>query len=422
MQWLNAWLLDALGIDRFSTTFQPLATTFVTGLLVLVISFVVNWITKKIILRVVERAVQRSRSDWDDVLFDKGVFTRLSHIAPALIVYYSAPLFNMSPGSTGPQMWVTRLATGYMAVVGIIVADAFLSSILALYERTEAARNRPIRGYIQAVKLFLYLIGGIVVVATLAQQSPWKLLSGIGALTAIILLIFRDSILGLVASIQLSANNMVRIGDWIEMPKYGADGDVIEITLQTVKVLNWDKTITTIPAYALISDSMKNWRGVFESGGRRIKRAIHIDQNSVKFLDDATLTEYEKFAFVADYVKNRRTEIAAWNEERGFDMSVRVNGRRMTNLGTFRAYLNGYLRAHPRIHQDMTFLIRQLAPSEHGIPIEIYVFTNDTAWVNYEGIQADIFDHILAVIPEFDLRVFQTPSGKDLQEGLERLS
>ena len=237
-----------------------------------------------------------------------------------------------------------------------------------------------------------------------------------GAMTAILLLVFKDSILGLVASIQLTSNDMVRIGDWIEMPKYGADGDVIDVTLHTVKVQNWDKTITTIPSYALISDSFKNWRGMAESGGRRIKRAIYIDLTSIKFCTSEMLDRFEKFQLITDYIRTRKAEITEYNQEHQVDTSELINGRNLTNVGTFRAYLVAYLHHHPKIHQDLTFLIRHLPPGEQGLPIEIYVFSNDQVWANYEAIQADIFDHIFSVVPMFDLRLFQNPTGADFQQ------
>jgi len=232
-------------------------------------------------------------------------------------------------------------------------------------------------------------------------------------MTAVLILVFKDSILGLVAGIQLSANDMVRIGDWIEMPEFGADGDVTDVTLNTVKVQNWDKTITTIPAYALISDSFKNWRGMSESGGRRIKRSISIDMDSIKFCTPEMLERFESFGAISEYINTKRAEIEAFNATLDTDISVVVNRRNLTNVGTFRAYVEFYLRSHPNIHHGMTFLVRQLPPDEHGLPIEIYVFSSDQDWINYEGIQADIFDHMLAVIPMFDLAVFQSPSGSD---------
>ena len=382
------------------------------ALAVLLLAAFANWIAKRVLLTVLHRFVRRTRTDWDDVLQEKRFFTRLSHIAPALVIYSSATLF--------PRLadFITNVAVAYMALVGLLAVDALLNAVVSVYNRFELSRSRPIRGYVQALKAFIFVIGGIAILGTLIDESPWKLISGIGALTAIILLVFKDSILGFVASIQVSVNDMVRIGDWIEMPKYGADGDVVDITIQCVKVRNWDKTITTIPTYALVSDSFKNWRGMQESGGRRIKRSIYIDMTSVKFCSLEMIERFKKFAFLETYVEEKLTEVEEYNKKMGFDLSEKINGRRLTNLGTFRAYIREYLRNHPKVHSGMTLLVRHCPPTEHGLPIEIYVFTNDIRWAEYESIQADIFDHILAVIPEFELRVFQSPSGSDLKEVL----
>ena len=393
----------------WSVSTSSIAEPVLLALAVLLLAMLANWIAKRVLLEALHRFVRRTRTDWDDVLQEKRFFTRLSHIAPALVIYASATLF--------PQYadFITNVAVAYMALVGLLAVDALLNAVVSVYNRFELSRSRPIRGYVQALKAFLFVIGGIAIIGTLIDESPWKLISGIGALTAIVLLVFKDSILGFVASIQVSANDMVRIGDWIEMPKYGADGDVVDITIQCVKVRNWDKTITTIPTYALVSDSFKNWRGMQESGGRRIKRSIYIDMNSVKFCAPEMIERFRRFAFLENYIDEKLTEVEEYNRKMGFDLSEKVNGRRLTNLGTFRGYIREYLRNHPRLHDEMTLLVRHLSPTENGLPIEIYVFTNDIRWAEYESIQADIFDHILAVLPEFELRVFQAPSGSDLR-------
>jgi miniconductance mechanosensitive channel len=296
-----------------------------------------------------------------------------------------------------------------------MVVYSFLNAVNDIYCNYEISRQRPIKGYLQVIQIILTIFVVISIIATLFDRPIWPLITGLGAMTAVLILVFKDSILGLVASILISTNDMVRIGDWIEMPQYGADGDVVDISLTTVKVQNWDKTIATIPTYALISDSFKNWRGMSESGGRRIKRAIRIDMNSIKFCDPAMLDRFEKYQLITDYVKSRRQEIAEYNETHKIDASYLVNGRNMTNVGTFRAYIAAYLKKHPKIHQEMTFLIRHLPPGRDGLPIEIYVFSNDQVWANYEAIQADIFDHILAVLPYFDLTIFQDPTGRDIR-------
>ncbi|MCK4853828.1 MAG: mechanosensitive ion channel, partial [Bacteroidales bacterium] len=290
-----------------------------------------------------------------------------------------------------------------------------INALHQIYLTTPISQGRPIKGYVQVVKIIIYFIAIILIIASLTKESPGKLLTGLGAMAAVLMLVFKDTILGFVASIQLSANKMVVPGDWISMPSHNADGTVLDISLNTVKVQNWDKTIATVPTYALVSESFQNWKGMEESGGRRIKRSINIDMNSVRFVDDELADRFKKIQFLKDYVVSREAEIIKYNEEHKIDGSILVNGRRMTNLGTFRKYIEEYLHRHPKIHNDMTFLVRQLQPDERGLPIEIYVFSNDQAWANYEAIQADIFDHILAVIPEFELRVFQSPSGRDFQ-------
>jgi len=376
---------------------------------VVILALLANFIVKKILLAGITSVVKRSRTKWDDALVNRRVFTKLSHIAPALIIYYTAPIFGDF------QEYLQRLSTVYMILVGLAVIYSFFNAVVDIYNRYEFSRQRPIKGYVQIGKIFLAVFVAIMTVSILMNRPAWPILSGLGAMTAIILLIFKDTILGLVASVQLTSNDMIRIGDWIEMPKYGVDGDVIDISLHTVKVQNWDKTISSIPAYHLISDSFKNWRGMAEAGGRRIKRAVNIDMNSIKLCTPEMLDRFEKYQLIRDYIKAKRREIHEYNVEHNVDTSELINGRNMTNVGTFRAYITAYLRSHPKVHQNLTFLIRQLKPTEHGLPIEIYVFTNDTVWAHYEAIQADIFDHILSVVPLFDLRVFQSPSGGDLQ-------
>jgi miniconductance mechanosensitive channel len=261
----------------------------------------------------------------------------------------------------------------------------------------------------------VYIIAGVVAVSVLTGISPWGILSGIGAMTAVLLVIFRDSLLGLVASIQISKNNLVSIGDWIEVPRYQADGDVIDITLTTIRIQNWDKTITTVPSYAIISESFKNWKGMFQAGGRRIKRSVYIDTSSVRFLDDDLYDRLYKIQILRPYLESRKKEIEEFNRMNEVDVTEPVNGRRMTNIGTFRAYLTAYLRNHPGTNKDLIMMVRQLQPTDTGLPLEIYAFSRDTSWVNYESLQSDIFDHIFATLPHFDLRVFQNPSGKDLR-------
>jgi miniconductance mechanosensitive channel len=386
---------------------------------VALLAYLANFIVKRIILRVVALLASRTQTDWDDVLVRRRVFSRLSHLAPAIVISVAAPsVFQQHPAIV---VLAHKASDIYMIMVGLLVVSALLAAIGDIYDRFPVARRIPIKGYLQLVMLIVNVVGAIFIVSIVVERSPVVLLTGLGALTAVLLLVFKDTILGLVAGIQLVANDMVRPGDWVEMPKYGADGDVIEITLNTVKIRNWDKTVTTIPTYSLISDSFKNWRGMQESGGRRIKRSVLIDINSIRFCTPDMVERFARIHRIKDYVAQKQGELREHNERNQIDDSVLVNGRRMTNVGTFRAYLVNYLRAHPKVHQEMTFLVRQLAPGERGLPIEIYVFSSDQAWVNYEDIQADIFDHIFAVLPEFGLRPFQNPAGADIASAIERL-
>lgn len=396
--------LENLGM---SGGYVDIVCKIISVVILLGLAYLSYIITKRIMLKVVKVVAEKSQVTWDDALLKRRVFHRLAQFVPALIIFIAAPLFPWA------QIWIQRLSMSYMLIIGLLAIDSLLNAINDIYRAYEISKQRPIKGYIQVVKIFLYIIVVIFIISTLMERSPWGLLSGFGALTAILLLVFKDSILGLVASIQLSSNNMVRIGDWIEMSKYGADGDVIDVSLNTVKVQNWDKTITTIPTYALMSDSFKNWRGMTESGGRRIKRTINIDMSSIKFCTTEMLNNFEKFQLLNNYIKQKRVEIAEFNKKQNIDTSELINGRNLTNIGCFRAYLVAYLRNHPQVHSDMTFLVRHLSPTQSGLPVQIYVFSTDYEWANYEAIQADILDHIMAVVPEFELRVFQNPSGSD---------
>ncbi len=382
--------------------------------LIAVISVLANWIAKKVVLRIIVHIITNNKVTWDNVFLENKVFHNLSHIVPAIIIYSAGSLFS------NYQNLIEKVALTYINVVVLVVLNALLNSFDVIYRTFPVSKVRPIKGYIQVSKIILFIFGGIIIISNLIGQNPLVILSGFGALSAVFMLIFKDSILGLVAGVQLSSNDMVRVGDWIEMPKYNADGDVIEITLNTVKVMNFDKTITMIPSYALISDSFRNWRGMQTSGGRRIKRSIYIDTSSIRFCTEEMIEAYKKIHYITDYVVERYHEIEHYNGERNIDKSSQVNGRRLTNIGIFRVYIQQYLKHHPRIHQEMTLIVRQLASGDNGLPIEIYAFTNDTNWLVYESVQSDIFDHIFAVAPEFGLRIFQNPTGYDVANAMER--
>jgi miniconductance mechanosensitive channel len=359
------------------------------------------------------RLAGRSSTQWDDEIVRHGVFVRLAHFPPALLVVWGIGLVPDLDSMLATLL--QRAAVSVLVVTAALAAGAFLTAANEIYELDPERRKHPIKGYLQVVKIILYLVAGLLVVATLLDRSPWIFLSGIGAAAAVLLLVFRDTILGLVASIQLTGNDMVQVGDWIEMPQYGADGDVIDVALHTVKVQNWDKTITTIPTHKLIEDSFKNWRGMSASGGRRIKRAISFDTDSIGFLEEDEIDRLGKFALLRDYIEEKRRELAEFNAQQGRDSHINADIRRLTNIGTLRAYMLRYLRNHDKIHQGMTLLVRQLAPTAEGLPIEVYAFSNDTSWDAFESIQADIFDHFLAIAPEFGLRAFQSPTGADMR-------
>jgi miniconductance mechanosensitive channel len=409
LELLQNWLLDN-GMGEDLAFYVARAVAIVA---VILLSMAANFVAKRYIVSAVTYLISRSSTKWDDAVVRQRTLNRIAHLAPALVIYILTPA--ALDGLTAVISTIRSAVLIYMIVIIMLVLDSLLNAAEDVYQNFRASREIPIKGFIQVLKLVIYFITAIFVISILLDKTPVYLLSGIGALAAVMMLVFRDSILGFVAGIQLAANRMVAVGDWIEMPKYGADGDVLEVALTTVKVQNWDKTITTIPTYALISESFKNWRGMSESGGRRIKRAINIDMSSIRFCDEEMLGRFEKIQYIADYIEEKKRELEAFNQSADIDNTSLVNGRRMTNIGTFRAYVVAYLRNHPMINQDMTFLVRQLPPTQYGLPIEIYVFSNDQVWANYEAIQADIFDHVLAVVPEFDLRVYQNPTGADFR-------
>lgn len=401
--------LSANGVTEPTASFIGIGATII---LILLLAYGSFWITKRYMVHVIEIVFQRSKNTWDDALVKHGFVRRLSLLMPIIVVYMSADL--MLPGQAMTSELFKRLAMVFFVFAGVWMLDAILLAVREIYNKSDVSFGRPIRGYLDGIKIIAYVMAGIFIVSILTGKSPWGILSILGGFTVVLMLVFKDTILGFVASIQLSGHDMVMVGDWIEMPKYGADGDVIDVTIHTVKVRNWDKTITTIPTYSLVSDAFKNWRGMSESGGRRIKRALHIDIRSIKFCTDEMLERFRKFDLIKNYIKEKQEEIARYNQKHVTQPELLINGRRQTNIGVFRAYIIAYLRNHPKIHQSMTFLVRHLEPTQYGLPVQIYVFSNDQVWANYEAIQADIFDHLLAAIPEFDLRVFQNPSGYDL--------
>jgi miniconductance mechanosensitive channel len=395
---------------------EKVVDALVRGSLFIVV-LCLSWFTYKIAQGPLNRSLERLSSitslQWDNVLVEKHVFQRLLNFIPLILIYLlTSPILV---GTELLQLSQTLINVLFL-IAAMLTIDALLNALLAIYGSSAISKEISITPFVQVLKLGLYFVSGILLLSLLLQKTPLYFLSGLGALTAVLLFVFKDILMGFVAGIQLIANKMVAPKDWIEMPKYGADGDVIEITLTTVKVQNFDNTITTIPTYALINESFKNWRNMNLSGGRRIKRYVNIDLSSIKFCDTEMLERFNKIQLISKNIQDRQAEIKDFNDKNNVDESTFVNGRRLTNIGVFRSYVEAYLMQHPKINNKMTFLIRQLSPRENGLPIEIYVFCKETNWNIYEAVQADIFDHILAVVPEFKLRVFQEPSGFDFQK------
>jgi len=396
--------------DQLSAV-HPILPAVAGGLALLLVAILADLLAKRLLLVAVRAAVTRTRYSWDDALLEHNVFGRLAQIVPVIIISYG---IGLVPDITESAEKVVRnVASAYMILMIMLTLTAVLSAANRIYETNPAARHRPIKGFVQLAQIGIYILGAVIVIATLIDRSPVILLSGFGAMTAVLLIVFKDTLLSLVASIQLTSQDMIRVGDWLEMPQFCADGDVIDVALYTVTVQNWDKTITTIPTHRLITDSFKNWRGMSESGGRRIKRSINVDVNSIRVLTDDETEHFKGFALLKDYIETKETELRAYNAALDEPGESGVNLRRLTNVGTFRAYIHSYLKHHPKIHDGMTLIVRQLQPGTEGLPIEIYAFSNDTDWAAYEGIQADIFDHICAIAPEFGLRLYQKPAGAD---------
>lgn len=391
---------------------HPLLLPIVGILVLLAGAIVVDFIAKRVLVSTVKTIAERSSSAWDDALVAHNVFGRFAQVVPALIVFIGVPFVSGLP--EGVVHLIRNVAMGYMVLMLTLALTAMLSAGNTIYSATPAAKDRPLKGFVQVLQIVVWVFGGVMVIAAVLDRSPILLLSGFGAMTAILFLVFKDTILSLVASVQLTAQDMVRVGDWIEMPQFGADGDVVDVQLHTVKVQNWDKTITTIPTHRLITDSFKNWRGMSQAGARRIKRPIFIDVTSIRFQTEAEVDHFTRFALLQDYVENKGQELEGYNKGLTTKVDEEVNRRRLTNVGTFRAYAFNYLKNHPRINTNLTLIVRQLDLGPEGLPLEVYCFTNTTEWAAYEDIQSDIFDHLMAILPEFGLSLYQKPAGSDL--------
>ena len=371
----------------------------------LVICIASYLISNKILIRLISNLFKKTSTKLDDILIEKGFLNKLSNLIP-LIIFYN--LFNHFYGD---YLIINRLVLALIAIVVILSINSLLNAFNEIYNQSKYSDKINIKSYFQILRLVLNLFGLIVVVSIFSGQSPFYLLSGLGALTAVLMLVFKDTILSFVSSIQISSNDLFKVGDWVEAPQFGADGDVIDIGLHTIKIQNWDKTISIIPTHKLIDSSFKNWRGMSDSGGRRIKRSINIDINSIKFCNHELIEKFKAVNIISEYINTKLSEIDSHNAD--LNSKSLINGRALTNIGTYRAYIKAYLKNNKHIHNDMTFLVRQLSPTEKGLPIEIYVFSNNTNWIEYEEIQSDIFDHLLSVLNQFELQIYQYPSGSD---------
>ena len=403
------YLHDLLKINFISEDFiKSLIILFLAGLLYL--------ISSKIILPVCHKLIIKSKITWDDFLIKRKVLSCLVLLPSFILIYNFSDTFPVF------QKSIESVTFTLIVLICLRFITRFLYTLNDIYMTLDISKGKPIKGFIQVLIIILYIMGFLIILSVFLGTNPWVLISGLGAMTAILMLIFKDTILSFVASVRITTSGIVQIGDWLEVPKFDADGDVIDIALHNIQIQNWDKTITNIPTHKLMDDSFKNWRGMQLAGGRRIMRNILIDISSIKFCDEEMISRFEKIDLLKNYIKTKKAELDTYNKENNIDDSVKVNGRRMTNIGTFRAYIKNYLRNHPHIKQDLIFLIRQLAPESNGIPLQVYVFCSKTAWVEYEEVQADIFDHLLAVVPEFDLRVYQNPTGHDIKLALEKIN
>ena len=411
LDWLKGQF-EGFGID---SVWAGLLVNVVGAVALVFLSWLAYLLAKRVVLRAIRFLSSKTSTDWDKVLIEYKVFARLSNVVPALVAHVLAPI--LFEGVESLVGFVQGLAKVYLVVVLLFTLQALLKGLLSIYQRYDISKRIPIKGLLQAVMLAACFVGGVFIISIVMGREIGTLMAGLGAMVMGFLFVFKDAIMGLVAGIQIAINDTVRKGDWIEMKGHGVDGDVIDVSLTTVKVQNFDKTVVSIPASKLITESCRNWRGMKDSGGRRIKRPIHIDMRSIRFADEGLLEKFQRFDMLKGYLQSRLDEVNAHNQTVNTDLSELVNGRRLTNIGTFRAYIMAYLKNHPQIRQDRTFLIRQLEPGDNGLPIEIYIFTDTTVWAEYEAIQADIFDHLLAVIPEFDLAPFQNSTGKESISG-----
>jgi len=407
---IDSWMLNLLTNKGLGLEMAHYVSLGIGLIFLLLVCLLGNFVTKKFIVQGIRKLIKNSKNDWDDILLEKKVFHSLSTLVPLIFIQYlSIPILSHFSFLI-PFVHIVVKVSLVLVITSVMIKT--LKTLDEVSTRIPYFKDKPIGSYVQLVNIMINVVAAILISATILNKDPLALLGALGALTAVLMLVFKDTILGLVASIQLSSHDMVRVGDWVSMPKYETDGDVLEITLNTVKIQNWDKTISTIPTYAFISGSFKNWRGMKDSRGRRIKRSINIDMTSIRFCKDEEITQYKSVELLKDYIESIQKLIASHNVTNRHDKAYLLNGRNLTNIGLFREYAHQYLLANKNLRMDLTLMVRQLEPTENGLPIEIYCFSDNIEWAEYEGIQADIFDHLLSSISNFDLEIFQNPTGK----------
>lgn len=412
--WWND-LLSGWGMSGNAIVYMRSLLLFV---LAVILSGILWWLTRKILIGILHQLADKSKTKWDDYLVSTRFFSAVAHLVPFLfldmmieIVFYDFPNFSRL---------LLRLTDIVIIIISLYAVLRFLNALRNILMEKPRLKDKPIESYVQLVKIVIICLVIILIISIAFQVNPIVILTSMGAMTAILVLVFKDTILGFVGSIQLAANDMIRIGDWVTMEKYGADGDVVEINLATVKIQNFDKTITTIPTYSFISDSFKNWRGMLDSDGRRIMRAINIKIQSVKYCSPELLNKIGEIELIRSYVDEKEKEIEEFNQSHKINKSVLLNGRNQTNIGIFRFYIKKYLESRSEINQDMTLMVRQLEPTEKGVPIQLYAFTKTQEWDKYEAVLADVFDHLLAAVKYFELEIFEAPAGSDMRNLVEK--
>ncbi len=411
------FIQEKIAIFQVSEEWQSIIIVLISYFVLFLLTFIFKQILSLFNKLVVSKAIKKSKITWDDIIWDLGIFKQVILVASFIFILSLYPVFILDEFLAAS--FIKRLIVAFFYFTAAKTIALFLDAINEIYKqfRPELAKRKPIKGYLQMVKIFLYIVAVILIITSLIDVSPLGLLSGLGALSAVLMLVFKDPIMGFVSSLQLTGNDLVRIGDWVEIPKYGADGAVLDINLQTIRVQNWDMSITSVPVYALVSDSFKNWRGMSESAGRRVKKSIYIDMKTVRFLSEEELDCLEKLPRLKEYLQEKRSEIKAYNARLNLSSEDEITPRKLTNLGTFRAYIVEYLKEHPLVSKTLTFMVRYLDPTSKGIPVELYFFSANKNWVPYEGLQSDVLDHVLSVMHFFDLAVFQDLTGEDFKEG-----